>query len=508
MTPENVVQAVIDLSKGMERPVYRGQADKNWLLQSGALRRITATYGNDILDRPDEIPNLIADYHSDQLIMPMQAIDGKKLEDIQRLSILQHFGAATALLDFTYSPLVALWFSCDQDRKTDGRVFALDIGDPELARNARTLDEPLSYDQAPYVYYEPDHSLSPRIISQDSLLLKINHSPFGNPPLSVEVPEQIKESVLCYLKHLGVTKHTLFSDIQGLATANSSDTRLPNSRPATARQHRRQGNRAYQEGRYPEALRAYTAFAAAAPDIAEPYSRRADTHTALGEYEPAIRDYTRAISKVSRPFYNIANATFDATFTNEILSNLHYNRGNAYAAHGDHQEAVDDYTIAIRFHSRPAHHVLMNRGNSRFALGHFEDAHEDFSQSWNLRPSSDSALARGNCMVKLGKFRYALHAYLEGGTLVTEQTASRCRQNAEEVQRLLSALNGVKYSSHMDGKNIVVATENSTEVPQAFWFSGNRGNTGNYASAFGTAPGGRGFPGLLDFPVEVIPAQP
>ncbi len=43
------------------------------------------------------------------------------------LAELQHHGAATSLIDFTKSALIALWFAC-QDKKTNGKVFCLDIG--------------------------------------------------------------------------------------------------------------------------------------------------------------------------------------------------------------------------------------------------------------------------------------------------------------------------------------------------------------------------------------------
>ena len=41
---------------------------------------------------------------------------------------LQHFGAATGLLDFTRDPLVALWLACGRNN-CDGRVFILDLSD-------------------------------------------------------------------------------------------------------------------------------------------------------------------------------------------------------------------------------------------------------------------------------------------------------------------------------------------------------------------------------------------
>ena len=40
--------------------------------------------------------------------------DGREVSDLQLLAKLQHFGAATGRLDFTWSPLVALWFASDE----------------------------------------------------------------------------------------------------------------------------------------------------------------------------------------------------------------------------------------------------------------------------------------------------------------------------------------------------------------------------------------------------------
>ena len=59
--------------------------------------------------------------------------DGRRLSNLELLAELQHFGAATCLIDFTRSALVALWFACQQSCKVEanGKVFAVRCNDTE-----------------------------------------------------------------------------------------------------------------------------------------------------------------------------------------------------------------------------------------------------------------------------------------------------------------------------------------------------------------------------------------
>ena len=138
MTPEEIVQAVVGQSRSMTRPVYRGQADADWQPESGAVRRLRQAYGEDFPVDETDLRNLVAEYHKEQLITPMQVIDGTSLSDLQRLSVLQNQGAATGLLDFTEYLLVALWFACTELPDKDAKIFVLDIGNPQIARNTDT----------------------------------------------------------------------------------------------------------------------------------------------------------------------------------------------------------------------------------------------------------------------------------------------------------------------------------------------------------------------------------
>ena len=75
--------------------------------------------------------------------------DNRELRDLEVLADLRHYGCATGLIDFTSNFLVALWFACvefnytdrgvnDQkehnEKRNDGEIFILDIGDEELFR--------------------------------------------------------------------------------------------------------------------------------------------------------------------------------------------------------------------------------------------------------------------------------------------------------------------------------------------------------------------------------------
>ena len=301
VTPADIVEKVVDEAKGMSRPAYRGQAKAAWKLRSGAVHRLQKAYGDHILEDENGLRKLVSQYHKD-LILRMEVIDGERMLDLQRLSILQHHGGATGLLDFTESPLAALWFACKDEPDEDGKVFILDIGDPQVAANGRQLKEGALFSTERVVYYEPDRSLGPRIVAQQSLFVICN--PPSVPDLhfrSVRIPKEIKGHLTEYLKGLGLSEENLFRDVPGLARANTRHTPLRPNLTLAPERYRDLGNRAYQAARYEDALAHYKSYAQALPDVAQPNCLIGDTLSALGRFREAIDAYSRAIERIARP---------------------------------------------------------------------------------------------------------------------------------------------------------------------------------------------------------------
>lgn len=508
MTPEEIVKAVVVQSQDMTRPVYRGQADAGWFLESGAVHRLRLAYGEELPEDEDALRKLVSEYHMDELIMPMRIIEGAELPDLQRLSVLQHQGAATGFLDFTENPLVALWFACADEQKEDARIFLFDIGDPRVTQNARALKNPFSAELA---YYEPERSLGARIVAQQSVFV------IGNPSIperhlkSVDVRQSSKGPLLDYLTRLGMSRTSLFADVPGLAAANSRRTQLQRAGPVPPEWHRDRGNRAYQAGRYDDALASYEAFVAALPDVAQPHCLMGDTLAALGRFGEANQAYSRAIENLDRPLDLGKQAVVNEEVVGPMMSGpLHYNRGNVRAAVGDHQNAVADFNVAASQGGVSWEAVMKNRGNSKFALGQFAEAYMDFQAEWLEREGSGAALGMGNCKVNLGEFEDALRQYLSGTDKDPDGSAAHCRENADQVQGIILTLDGREFTTRRQGPAMFVEVAGFApaggESP-IFPIAGNQGNTGNVPSGMASARGGRGYGGTNGFAVVIVPTS-
>lgn len=439
----------------------------------------------------------------------MKVLDGKATPDLQRLSVLQHQGAATGLLDFTESPLVALWFACDDRPDEDGRVFVLDIGDHQVANGRELTDEDL-FGMERIVYYEPDQSLGSRIVAQQSVFVICNSPRLPEEQIrSVVVPKASKEPMIRHLKRVGLSEVTLFRDVLGLARANARHAALRTRESLNPHQYRDRGNQAYRVGRFEDALAQYESYAASVPEVAQPHCLVGDTLSALGRFEEAIEAFTRAVERRAHPMdFGDGVTMHSEAMGRYLLHRIYYNRANAYAAAGLHEQAVSDYDKALTHGSELRRSVLFNRGNSKYALECFSGAFEDFVRAWSEHERSDAALASGNCKTMAGEFREGLERYWDGIRVgVPEGSASHCRRNARTLEAILDALGESNYEVRREGNVVYVECDGATGEAGLFTFAGNQGNAGNTPSGMVTAPGGEGYEGRPGFKVIMEPRK-
>lgn len=131
--------------------LWRGQSRVEWLLEPGIHTRLRNS-GFDLID--ENVGAVTAQLLTLARARGLHRVENLDLPDLALLAHLQHHGAATALLDVTVDPLVALWMTVNASAADpaghdteSGNVFA--IRRPPRERWLEPLDSRSLWDPAP-----------------------------------------------------------------------------------------------------------------------------------------------------------------------------------------------------------------------------------------------------------------------------------------------------------------------------------------------------------------------
>lgn len=187
------------------RWMFRGQSDSSWLVIPKA-------------GRPP--------YNATKDLTALEAwkrrstefLDFRPSSDWEWLALAQHHGLPTRLLDWTYNPLVAAFFACSEQSKSDGAIYCLLPGwsvVPETNKPGKHKN---------IAQFKP-HVIAARIARQSGIFT-------AHPDPKKPLPDALcdrdkyevhtisadyKKKMLFELSHYGINRLTLMGDLDGLS---------------------------------------------------------------------------------------------------------------------------------------------------------------------------------------------------------------------------------------------------------------------------------------------------
>ncbi|MDW3650576.1 MAG: tetratricopeptide repeat protein [Bacteroidia bacterium] len=207
-------------------------------------------------------------------------------------------------------------------------------------------------------------------------------------------------------------------------------------------------------GDFEQAETAYTQLILAGLDKVEVFNNRGSARFALGKYERAIRDYSKAIQldpRIDYPHFNRANCKFEmgdldgairdyerALQFNPGHSRSHLNRAFSYQKKDEHVKALADFQLYKEQSGSFSAEVLELRSESFFALGREEEGMKDLYRALDLKDSGKSLylrlldlhLEKGEFKEALTLSKRALKAYPEGQELKLKRAECFVRADA------------------------------------------------------------------------------
>lgn len=210
--------------------IYRGQPDVDWDLIPQAGRK---PYLESALPvRPEEPlskSNPTKDLGRFNHWRELSAGYSTELpeNDFECLAAAQHYGLPTRLLDFSENPLCALYFATESHFDRDGAVFAhfpqryinkdiLDIYNvPAIsALRIKPFDKRILAQRAIFLFFpDPSQPLEPEKIPEECAIMNCGEFDV----VKFAIPKASKLIIHRQLVDIGVTRRTLFPDLDGLS---------------------------------------------------------------------------------------------------------------------------------------------------------------------------------------------------------------------------------------------------------------------------------------------------
>ena len=368
--------AITAINKTFPRNLFRGQANKDWKIESSAYRCINKP----TVER-------LRDYHEKLISEVTDLRDCELYKGLEMVAHLQHNGAKTVFIDYTQNPLVALWFACTAKEKSEKEaeacVYCMQESNINYAVDS-TDDNAVAklFEKRPdsiYKFIPPQ--INRRIPAQQSVFL-INLTGKIEKYLhkTIVISAKNKQSILNELASVGISQKTLFHDFSGFvewfvydekekfdslifeagkdlekANYKAAQTNLQKaiqlgdelklSDSETASLYNSFGQTLYKQGNYPEALVWYNKALTISekvlgkehPSTATTYNNIAVVYDNMGKYPLALEWYEKDL-KISEKVLGKEHPDTATTYNNIA---------GVYNDMGDYNKALEWYNKAL-----------------------------------------------------------------------------------------------------------------------------------------------------------------
>lgn len=334
------------------------------------------------------------------------------LKNLELISELQHFGAATILIDFTKSALIALYFACAFQQENDGCVFVMNKSNTKLFKEAdlEDFDNDTKQEQNKLTIYFSDveprmlyfwepSSLNMRIPAQHSIFV------FGWPEIStmnvfvsiIKINNKSKKDILKELKSTyDIDDITLFNDLPGFAYANRSDSRIDEE------YYKSEQVKELLVNIYDNEKQSYN------NEIRQLENNNdIDSNKKLSElyYKKGWIAYNGDNLIEAERLFKVSIEKDNSNY------NAFYYLGNIYREQEKFQIAIDNYNKALELNEK-LEEALVNRGVAHFKLEDILSAINDYNEAIKLNPHDYKAyFNRGDCYINQGILKKANEDY-------------------------------------------------------------------------------------------------
>ncbi len=194
---------------GRDMVAWRGQEDICWGIDCTAARRLIDHQPT--ISGPAHIEGSVREYEEKLLdearLVGQGFFGGRKLSDLELLSVLRHYGAATRLMDFTRNAFVALWFATLRGHDGYGLLLGLDPPsgaarrirtEDHLNKSLRTLMD-LKEVQRKFLLWEPRHLFDRMRVQQSLFVLgPVASRGWGTAPFGLQArdPEVVPQELV------------------------------------------------------------------------------------------------------------------------------------------------------------------------------------------------------------------------------------------------------------------------------------------------------------------------